>query len=632
MPRPDVPSAVRDRRKPPAGALPDVTIERTIVMHGANWASGASVALAIVGGTLDARRWKKAVALAARVRPPTFPPPEDHPVPPTTAAAIERLARDICAWCGLASAPAARTPFGRTATRAAALPLQCEAVTPEAFAFAVDLVRQAGNAETDQDWVDAAAERLEALRKKARKWLPKSRRWIARAAEARGIPWHPVVDTAGVLLLGEGRWGRRFDSTLTQYASKMAFDVASNKRSGNLRLRRAGIPVARQMLVEDLAGAVKAAAALGLPLVLKPVDTQRQTGIGFVFQPEEVEAAFAFSSAHGKVLVAESFIPGREYRVLICHDEVIAAYERPSPQVVGDGISTIAELVQRENANDAVRGERASETNLAKLKLDEQSHAYLRHLGWTTESVPKAGEVVQTHPLPFLGVGGGLRVDATDRIHPDNVVLCRRALAAIGLDVGGIDFRTPDISRSWREVGAGLCEVNAQPDLSAHYLPGLEGDFAGRFIDKLYPASARGRMRHILLLGRGDLAEHAVAVRDMLQAEGLRIGIAIPGQPIELDGFASGARARSLRDVHGVMIEDPTLDAAVYVSTESHVAQAGLGMGHADIALLAKDGDGEPNAFARYALQAAGARITPLPPSPRETAELVRISLQSGAS
>ena len=604
-------------RAPPPGRPFAVRVERTHVMHGPNCLAASSVALAILSDTTQIPPWAEVQRLVARTRPTAAP---DWPRPGSCARAVEQIAREICAWCDLPPGDLERTSLGQRMTQVAALPLQCEAVAVGALRLAVDFLCQAAKDPEEAGWPEAAVGRVNELRSEAWNWLPGGRRWIARAAGARGIPCRLVSGTTSVLLLGEGRFGRRFDSTLTENTGRMAFELAANKRAANRRLRSGGVPMARQVVVQDLAGAREAISLVGLPMVMKPNDKSGQKGISFVYRPDEVESAYAYTAAESVPFIAESFIPGREYRVLACGAEIVAAFERPCPQVVGDGISTIAELAEQANLSGA-RGPGREGFRLRHLVLDDRSHALLRHQGMAASSVPAAGQVVQTHPLPFVGVGGGDRVDVTGIIHPDNRALAARALAVLGLDVGGIDFRTPDISRSWREVGAGFCEVNPQPDLSAHYLPGLHGpglhgpgphgDPAGRFVDLTYPPAGRGRMFHALLLGDGDLSAHALSVRRELQAAGLRTGLAIPGLPIEFDGYSSSVAINGLSGAYGLMAEDRDLDAAVYVASTGHVAEHGIGMPRADIAFIRQNGDRATN-LARHALEAASARIVSL--------------------
>ncbi|MCC7276517.1 MAG: hypothetical protein IT561_27890, partial [Alphaproteobacteria bacterium] len=486
-------------------------LRRILVLRGANWAADGSVAVGVLEGPYDPADWERVRAAVARILPSGEPAGRLSEPRATAGAAVEAVAAALCAWAGHPPVARRRTAVAdATGGRLAILPLWHEGLTLGALRLAAATVARAARGLPDDAWIDGARRRIDALRGEASLWLKGSRRWIVRAAEARGIAWRPVAAAPHLLLLGEGRHGRRFHATATWKTTHISGSIASDKRAANQMLRSAGVPAARQRVVADATALSAAAGELGLPLVVKPSDARLQAGVTFLYRVEDAERAFGEAAAHGSAVVAESFLPGREYRILVIDGAVVEAFERPPPLVVGDGAATIAELVARENAKPD-RGPWRDGFPIGPITLDAQSAAFLAHEGKSVDHVPAAGEVVATHPMPMLRFGGHERVEVTGRIHPDNRALAIRALAILGLDVGGIDFRTPDITRSWREVGAGVCEVNPQPDLSAHYMPGLRGDVAGTLVDSVFPAGRRHRMRHVVLVGQADLAPHAAA-------------------------------------------------------------------------------------------------------------------------
>ena len=86
---------------------------------------------------------------------------------------------------------------------------------------------------------------------------------------------------------------------------------------------------------------------------------------------------------------------------------------------------------------------------LTRLELDAQAEMMLARVGYDADSVPKAGEVVYLRSTANLSTGG-TATDVTDIIHPDNRDMAVRAIKAIGLDVGGVDFLSDNIAESYK--------------------------------------------------------------------------------------------------------------------------------------------------------------------------------------
>src|SRR4029453_7498367 len=125
---------------------------------------------------------------------------------------------------------------------------------------------------------------------------------------------------------------------------------------------------------------------------------------------------------------------------------------------------------------------------LPRLELDAQAERCLADRGYTASSVPPTGEIV---PLRLTGnlSTGGTAIDVTDSVHPDNIEMALRAIRAIGLDVGGVDFIAPDITQSFKDAGGAICEINAAPGFRMHVAPseGTRRDVAGPLMDMLFP-------------------------------------------------------------------------------------------------------------------------------------------------
>jgi cyanophycin synthetase len=225
---------------------------------------------------------------------------------------------------------------------------------------------------------------------------------------------------------------------------KDAVELASDKEETNNILRDLGLPVPKQRLVQNSSDAKRAAEQIGFPVVLKPLAGNHGRGVSVNLKTtDEVEVAFDKSREHGHNVIVESYLEGHDHRLLVVNGTFVAAAKRVPGHVVGDGRQSIEQLVEIVN-KDPRRGV-GHEKVLTRLELDEQAKRLLEKLGYDCDTVPKEGEIVYLRSTANLSTGG-TAIDVTDTIHPDNREMAIRTINAIGLDIGGVDFLTKDIS------------------------------------------------------------------------------------------------------------------------------------------------------------------------------------------
>ena len=178
-----------------------------------------------------------------------------------------------------------------------------------------------------------------------------------------------------------------------------------------------------------------------------------------------MRAGFAAAAEHPSSLIVETYLTGDDHRLLVVNGEARRGDQAHAGHVVGDGRSTVRELV--DIVNQGPRRGVGHEKVMTRLALDAQADMMLARQSLTPDSVPAAGQVVPLRSTANLSTGG-TATDVTDVIHPDNRDMAVRAITAIGLDVGGVDFLTPDITESYRSVGGGICgKCNAAPGFHA---------------------------------------------------------------------------------------------------------------------------------------------------------------------
>ncbi|HEV3287073.1 MAG TPA: acetate--CoA ligase family protein, partial [Steroidobacteraceae bacterium] len=320
-----------------------------------------------------------------------------------------------------------------------------------------DELRPAGSVPQGWDWAEA---RDQFIRFAQRRALGPSTASLVRAAEARGIPWLRLNDQS-LVQLGHGKFQQRIQATVTGRTPHIAVELASDKEETNKILAGLGLPVPQQELVQSESQAVRAARRIGFPVVTKPYNGNHGRGISIRLTTEgEVAHGFAVAREHSRSVIVETFLEGDDHRLLVVNGELVAATRRTPGHVVGDGEHTVAQLIDSVNL-DPRRGV-GHEKVLTRLELDAQAQKMLERAGLTATSVPARDVTVYLRSTANLSTGG-TATDVTDVIHPDNREMAERAVRAIGLDVGGVDFLSKNISESYRKIGGGICEVNAAP-------------------------------------------------------------------------------------------------------------------------------------------------------------------------
>lgn len=353
---------------------------------------------------------------------------------------------------------------------------------------------------------------LEDLRTKLPKGTNTAR--FLNAAYEKKIPVLPLG--MDIFQFGQGSQSQWFDSTATLQTSSIAVKLARNKQATAARLRQAGLPVPSHQRVTNFVDACSEAQKLGYPVVVKPLDRDGGKGVMAAIDNEcELRTAFELAKSHSSSVLVEKHIFGRDYRLTVLDGKLLWAIERLPAGVTGDGVHNITRLVALENLNPH-RGHGAHAI-LKNLVIDEDVELVLSKQGLSPESVPALGQFVVFKRIANVA-SGGFPVAVNHKVHPDNAQLAVQAAQALRLDVAGIDLLIPDIAISWRDGGAAICEVNAQPQLGATTGPHLYGQILEQRL------GGQGRIPVFVVLGSNGADGLMPELISNLQACGLCVG------------------------------------------------------------------------------------------------------------
>lgn len=414
--------------------------------------------------------------------------------------------------------------------------------------------------------------------------LGPSTRAIVKAAERRRIPWSRE-DEYSLVQLGYGKNLRYVRAAMTDRTSLIAADLAGNKAATKKRLRKFSIPVPDGEIVRSEDEAIRAFESLGAPVVVKPLDGRQGKGVSLdLSTKEEVVRAFRIAKEFSKKILVEEFFEGKNYRVLVIDGKMIAASERLTCYVTGDGEHTIAELIEIENQNP-LRGE-GHEKALTKIKITPVLTAAMEKEGWRLEDVPPFGIRAMLCAGMNLSTGGTAR-DVTDDVHENVKAMCERAARIVNLDICGIDLVVKDISEPMPKEKGGVIEVNSAPGLRMHTHPsaGKSRDVGGAIIEMIYPHGKSAHIPIIAITGTNGKTTVTRMISHVLSESGLTVGTTTT------DGIFIGGAEIVKGDTTGpvsakTILSDRAVEVAVLETARGGIVRRGLGFDWSDISVL----------------------------------------------
>jgi cyanophycin synthetase len=421
---------------------------------------------------------------------------------------------------------------------------------------------------------------------------------IFQAAQARGIPAEPLSEPpCNLFRLGHGVNQRRVGNTSTDRTGCVPSAIAQDKELTRAMLREAGIPVPEGRPVADAADAWEAARQFGLPVVVKPRDSDHGRGVSLHLTTwPEVQAAYAEARQESDGVLVERQAPGWHHRLVVIGGRLVAAVRRDPAQVVGDGIHTVGQLIDQANADPR----RVEDGPLSPILVDAAALALLAEAGYTLESVPPAGARVLVRRNSRLRDGGTL-ADVTARVHPEVAARAVEAVRIVGLDIAGLDVVAEDLGRPLEEQGGVIVEVNETPWLGQHLMPLCDPPrpLGEAILELLYPPGQTGRIPIAAVTGTAGRTSTTRLITHILGFTGRRIGMACP------DGaYAAGRRIKAGdgRGAQGTraVLRNPVVEAAVLETSWRGILREGLGFDRCNVTVVTGVGrTGESERLAR---------------------------------
>jgi len=345
---------------------------------------------------------------------------------------------------------------------------------------------------------------------------------IVDAADERRIPSIRLSE-GNLVQLGHGCKQRRIWTAETDQTSAIAESISRDKDLTKTLLQSCGVAIPEGRIVDSPADAWEAAEDIGLPVVVKPSDANHGRGVFIDLNTQaEVETAYKAALEEGSSVLVERFIRGNEHRLLIVGGKLAAAARGEPIFVVGDGTSTVSQLIDVLNT-DPRRGD-LEEHPLNPVILDREPAARLEleRQGLSADSVPPAGKKV------LLLRNGNVAIDVTDLVHPSVAATAALAARVVGLDIAGVDLVAEDISRPLDEQRAAIVEVNAGPGLLMHLKPseGTPRPVGQAIVEHLFKPEDTGRIPIVGITGTHGKTTIARLVARIIDLSGKHVGLA----------------------------------------------------------------------------------------------------------
>lgn len=278
---------------------------------------------------------------------------------------------------------------------------------------------------------------------------------------------------------------RNMNGPLSSMAGR---DLCNRKHFTRRLLAAEGVSVTPSQIFQrgQRGSAWRYAQSLGLPAVLKPPSMARGRGITTAIETEEQFTAAwrkiigAYRQPSNAQFIVEKHIYGEDYRLYVVGDRVFSATQRKRPSVVGDGVSTIGQLVDEKNilrSNHPTLLDYLIPTDPALLDRLEAS-------GRTVESIPGDGEEVTLRSTSNLSSGGD-SIDVTDKMHPSLLAAAQKSVSSIpGMEYAGVDIIATSITDSASPETHVVSEVEYSPAPITNFpIQGTPRDMGGALVD-----------------------------------------------------------------------------------------------------------------------------------------------------
>ncbi len=313
---------------------------------------------------------------------------------------------------------------------------------------------------------------------------------LIRAAQKKGVTCQiikrPLKDKKIIYLkLNQGGKIKWVCPKRGYFNSKTSCDLTLFKYLTNQILQSFNLPSAEMQKITNLKQLNQL--SVSKPWVIKPVAEKGGADVYLnIKQTSQLKKKASELFKKYPSLIIEKHLLGKEYRILALANQILAVSQKNLPCLKSDGFHTIKELIQKNNQH------RQSKPNdfkayLKPIIIDSQLKDCLKKQKLQLSSKPPKNTLITLRQNGNFSTGGEI-YDVTEKIHPQNKKIALEAIQLLGLEIGGVDLITKDISQPITKTKGGIIEINAGPGIWTHHFPhqGQDRDVSDKIIDYLF--------------------------------------------------------------------------------------------------------------------------------------------------
>lgn len=260
-----------------------------------------------------------------------------------------------------------------------------------------------------------------------------------------------------------------------------------NKGTMKKKFLKEGLPVAPGGVAFSKRGALKIFNNIKKPIITKPnLGSRSRHTMIHINTPEDLLVGFKKAKKLSPLVVIEEELSGYLFRGTLIGEKLEGVVRRDQPEVKGDGIKTLQELLNEENKRPERKG-----PIFHPIPIDKEALAELKRQNITLDDIPTKDRVITFSQKTSRGCGG-TTTEVTDIVHPDNVEMLEHVGRFLKDPLVGVDFIMEDITKSWKEEAhCGIIECNSLPFIDLHHyvMFGKPNNVAGKLWDLVLPES-----------------------------------------------------------------------------------------------------------------------------------------------